>query len=111
MRDALATQRSELEGEPEPQSISMPQRDSVVRDLQTEKVPRPSFKSKNDAGPFLVTDLLHGTSYQVTRVESRYELQLPIQHGSAVVSVEVEIDVMDVAERLMQSSTPLDSQA
>ena len=110
MKEALAAQRSELE-EPKPQSISMLQGDSVVRHLQTEKDPRSSFKDTNDTGPFVVTDLLHGTSYQVTCVGSRYELRLPIQHSNAVVSVEVRTDVLDVAERLMQSSSPLASQA
>jgi hypothetical protein len=110
MKEALVAQRSELE-EPEPQSISMPQGNRVARHLQTEKDPRSSFKDTNDTGPFVVTDLLLGTSYQVTCVGPSYELRLPIQHSNAVVLVEVGTDVVDVAERLMQSSSPLASQA
>ena len=110
MKDALVVQSSEMP-DPEPRSILMLQNDRIVRPLQPSAAPCSSLQNANDTGPFVVTDLLRGTSYQVACVGPSYELRLQIQHGSVVASVDLVADVLDVADRLMRSSDPLASNA
>ena len=108
MKEALAPQTPEIQSlEPEPMIL---QEGRFHRHLQIEKDQRLSFNRTDDTGPFAVTDLLHGTSYQVTLAGSYCELRLPIEHGSIVAPVEVGTDLVDLAERLMQCPNPLASQ-
>jgi hypothetical protein len=49
---------------------------------------------------FLVTDVLEGGSYFVTRGASRYQLLFTVKDGYITANVPLDVDVVDVAQKL-----------
>jgi len=51
-------------------------------------------------GTFVVTDLLEGGSYFVTQGASHYQLVFTVKDGYIMVNVQLDADLLDVANKL-----------
>ena len=55
---------------------------------------------------FVVTDLLEGGWYLVTREASQYQLLFALKDGHIMVNVPLDADVVDVAQKLSKRLGP-----
>jgi hypothetical protein len=75
---------------PSIQSVALIQRGGIARMLGNERMEE----------TFVVTDVLEGGWYFVTRGESQYQLLFTVKDGYIMVNVPLDADVVDVAQKL-----------
>ena len=75
---------------PSIQSIALIRRGGITRMLGNNQ----------NEETFVVTDVLEGGSYLVTRGASQYQLLFTVKDGYIMVNVPLDADVVDVAQKL-----------
>jgi hypothetical protein len=75
---------------PSIQSIALIRRGGITRMLGNEQIEE----------TFVVTDVLQGGWYSVTRGASQYRLLFTVKEGYIMVNVPLDADVVDVAQKL-----------
>jgi len=108
MKDAMVASRSELHAnlqnliqhEREIQSFSLVRGGEVI--LRMPGILQTQFSDDNEQH-FVLADELHGIWYEVTSRGPHCELMIPLEDGYIRVTVGLEVDLVDLADRVASS--------